>query len=110
MLQVNINGEYYNTMKLINGEWIMPISHIKKKNRKKFYIISDKFYMNLMYKYMYKYKNNKIKLNRLFSSKFILSSLIKTNKDYKYIYIAKFNTVKYSKGIKLNMYRGYMKK
>lgn len=78
---------------------------IKKKNRKKIYIVSSTFYMNLLYKHM---NRNKTKINHSYSSNFRLSSLIKTNKDYKYIYIEKFLYIKtYTK---LKLYMGAYKK
>lgn len=97
MLQVNINGEYYNTMKLINGEWIIPITHIKKKRRKKFYIITYRFMSDIMSKYS---KNDKTKFNRIYSTNFKFKSLIKTNKEYKYVFLIQYYSVKRIKLIK----------
>lgn len=84
------------------------IKHLKNKNRKKFYIVSSEFYMNLLYKSINKNKNDKPKIKKLYSPNFRLSSLIKTNKDYKYIYIEKFLYIKtYTK---LKLYMGAYKK
>lgn len=79
------------------------IKHLKKKQRKKFYIVSNEFYMNLLYKYINRNENDKPKIKQLYSPNFRLSSLIKTNKDYKYIHIEKFLYIKTYTRLKLYM-------
>lgn len=84
-------------------------NYLKKKQRKKFFILTDDFYTDLIYKFMYKYRYDTKNFNRLYSSKFRISSLIKTNKDYKYIHIQKMYILNAIYGIYYKLNRGYIK-